>query len=239
MKIVIVQKEQTLSPCLAEIIQKESIQVQWYHSPLVAIGEFKKELPLIICWNAVDFPHHWQLLMGYLMGGKKRLYLALITDTELQHEKGAESLILGVSQVIPISLDLDEQRELWYQFFEKTPLQIARDLMEEVPEQEDEPIMIETAPELEKWVSRVGYEVTIVHPENGKLLRGEFDSISQDGILFYPKQPIEAMDIEHGAVVDASFFDKIRSREIGFRARVIDNNLTITLLPIVHKRSNP
>ncbi len=232
MKIVIVQKGKVLPQALEEIFTEESVEPIWYESPQQAIEDIRKELPQAICWNTMDFPQIWQVLMGYLMGVKKRVHVALITEREFYFEEGAESLVLGVSQIIPFALEKEDQKELWYLFFEKTPLLSGKRRDPSLlPEDEREPIEI-TEPALKRWTERVGKRVTLFHPETDAPIEGEVESVIHYGIQFYPEQPISCMDIELGTVIEGSIYLDERKTEICFYSKVMDNNLLLTLLPV-------
>lgn len=243
MEIVIVQQRKELPRGLQEVIKEESYAIRWYKQPKDVLRACKKQqpphtpLPRVICWNAIDFPTEWQLLMGYLMGGATPIHMALITKETLSFDEGSESIVLGVKQVIPESLEYEEQKELWHQFLEKTSLHIQKGRAPIEPEQE--PVVEES---LMPWTKRIGKPLTLRHPESEERILGEIETVTNQGIVFYPEHPLQTIEIEEGTILEGVFqdisYETRKDKVVHIWGKVVENNLLITLLPVRKPRRN-
>ncbi len=222
MEITVVSKKRELPAQLAQILDKMEVNIVWYSSPTQALSSFRRNPPAILCYSASDFPDHWLLTMGYLLTQKNHIHIALMTTEKLHYDSGAESILLGVNQIIPTSIEEEDQRELWYQFLEKTPefYGVRKEIRENDPLPKEGPLL--------PWISKVGSTLEIEHPETKELLRGEIEKVTAEAIQFYPETPIKTIDIEEKMII----LGKLLPEDELFAFAVVENNLILSLIPV-------
>ncbi len=222
MEITVVAKNRELPVQLAQILEKLEVSIEWHSSPTQALSSFRRKLPTLLCYSASDFPDHWLLTMGYLLTHKSHIHIALMTKEKLHYDSGAESILLGVNQIIPTSIDEEDQRELWYQFLEKVPEfhGVRKEIRESVPLPKEGPLL--------PWLSKVGLSMEIEHPESKEKLRGEIEQVTAEAIQFYPETPIKTIDIEERMIVLGKLVSEVEYSQL----TVVENNLILSLVPI-------
>lgn len=211
MKAILVVEDDEVADIVRYNLKPLGLDIIRYRDPIKALDNLDEILPDAVIMSARDFPRHWKTIVVDLRSARPKASCAIILlkGEFFPFEEAAKAAYLGVNGVIKEDLadpaELDRLLQIIKRYIQ---VDESRRVDRHVPGPND----------------RLGFAFS--HPVTFITITGSIETISEEGISFFPESRALVADLEPGSVIeDASL--RVADDILTVRCTLVRNEVTM------------
>ena len=214
MKALLVVEDDDVAEMVRCNIQPLGLDIIHYRDPIKALDNLDEIAPDAVIMSARDYPRHWKTIVVDIRAARPKAACAIILlkGDYFPFEEAAKAAYLGVNGVIKENISDPAELDRFVQIL-KRYIQI-----------DDSRLSDRHAP---SPTDRFGFVFS--HPETYLTITGAIETISSDGLSFFPESRALVADLETGTIIeDASL--RVDDTILSFRCKLVRNEVIMAFM---------
>jgi hypothetical protein len=214
MKALLVVEDDDLAEMVRCNVQPLGLDIIHYRDPIKALDNLDEIAPDAVIMSARDYPRHWKTIVVDIRAARPKAACAIILlkGEYFPFEEAAKAAYLGVNGVIKENISEPAELDRFVQIL-KRYIQI-----------DDARVSDRHAP---GPTDRFGFVFS--HPETYLTITGVIETISSDGVSFFPESRALVADLEPGCVIDDASL-RVDTSILSFRCKLVRNEVIMAFV---------
>ncbi len=212
MKALLVVEDDDVAEMVRYNVQPLGLDIIHYRDPIKALDNLDEILPDAVIMSARDYPRHWKTIVVDIRAARPKAACAIILlkGDYFPFEEAAKAAYLGVNGVIKENISDPAELDRFVQILRRY-VQIDESRLSDryAPGPSDR------------------YGFVFSHPVTFMTITGIIETISSEGLSFFPESRAQVADLEPGSIIeDASL--RINDQILCFRCKLIRNEVMMS-----------
>jgi hypothetical protein len=212
MKALLVVEDDDVAEMVRCNVQPLGLDIIHYRDPIKALDNLDEIAPDAVIMSARDYPRHWKTIVVDVRAARPKAACAIILlkGEYFPFEEAAKAAYLGVNGVIKENISDPAELDRFVQIL-KRYVQIDESRLSDrhAPSPSDR------------------YGFVFSHPGTFMTITGIIETISSEGLSFFPESRAQVADLEPGSMIeDASL--RVNDQILSFRCKLIRNEVMMS-----------
>jgi hypothetical protein len=213
MKALLVVEDDDVAEMVRCNVQPLGLDIIHYRDPIKALDNLDEILPDAVIMSARDYPRHWKTIVVDIRASRPKAacVIILLKGDYFPFEEAAKAAYLGVNGVIKENISDPAELDRFVQIIRRY-IQIDDSRLSDrhVPGPTDR------------------YGFVFSHPETFLTITGIIETISSEGLSFFPESRALVADLEAGSIIEATSL-RIDDKILSFRCKLIRNEVMMAI----------